>query len=146
MRNKLFILAIGGILALGASSVPAQDSSTQQPQGQWARGHHRMDPDQQLAHMTRALDLTSGQQSQIRPILLDRQQKTQALWQNQSLSREDRRSQMLAIQQDTQSRIEGVLNDQQKQKYEAMQQRMREHRRGMMGGGNQPPAGTPEPQ
>lgn len=158
MRNQLITFALGGLLAFGAgSALYAQDNSGQQqppPQGQWGGGHggrHGMDPDEQLKHMTKQLDLTSDQQNQIRPILQDRQQKMQALWQNQSLSREDRHSQMMAIRQDSDTRIQAVLNDQQKQKYQAMQERMQERRHGMGPGGEQgdnapPPTSQPQPQ
>jgi periplasmic protein CpxP/Spy len=141
MKKTLMMMALGGMLALCASPVllaqdnttPQQDNSQQQGPG--GRGHG-MDPDTQLAHMTKQLDLTADQQSQIRPILVDRQQKMQALWQNQSLSQEDRRSQMMGIRQDSNAKIEAVLNDQQKQKFEAMQERRGRH--GMQGGDNQP--------
>jgi len=152
MRNQLLTIALSGLLACTAvPALYAQDNSTPPPQqGQWGgHGHGRgmMDPDRQLEHMTKQLDLTSDQQSQIKPILVDRQQKMQALFQNQSLSREDRHSQMMAIRQDTNSRIEGVLTDQQKQKFEAMQERMQERRGGQApGGDNGPPSSQPQPQ
>ena len=44
----------------------------------------RMDPDRQLEHMTKELDLSADQQSQIKPVLVDRQQKMQAIFQDQS--------------------------------------------------------------
>lgn len=129
MRNTLFTtLALGGVLAFGATSaLYAQDSTApapqEQQQGPMGHGRRHMDPDRQLQHMTKTLNLTSDQQTQIRPILVDRQQKMEALFQDQSLSREDRHSKMQAIQQDTKSRIEAVLNDQQKQTFESMHQR-----------------------
>lgn len=152
MRNQLFTLALSGLLAMGAGSVLyAQDSSAapaqeQQQQGQENGGHGRhMDPDRQLQHMTKQLDLTADQQTQIRPILVDRQQKMQALWQNQSLSREDRHTQMASIREDSKAKIEAVLNDQQKQKFEAMQERMRGHR-GEQGGDAAPSQPQAQPQ
>jgi len=106
-----------------------------------------MDPDRQLAHMTRALNLSADQQAQIKPILTERQQKMQALWQDQSLAREDRHSKAQAIQQDTRTRLEAALNDQQKQKFEEMQAKMQERRRERMNGGpNQAPASAPQPE
>ena len=57
----------------------------------------RMDPDRQLARLTSALNLTTDQQAQIKPLLVERQQKMQALMQDQSLSQEDRRAQMRTI-------------------------------------------------
>ncbi|MGB9145565.1 MAG: hypothetical protein WCC14_07075 [Acidobacteriaceae bacterium] len=143
MKKTLMTMALGGMLALCMSpALRAQDNSAPPPQdnGQQQQGPggqgRRMDPDTQLAHMTKQLDLTADQQSQIRPILVDRDQKMQALWQNQSLAREDRRSQMMSIRQDSNAKIEAVLNDQQKQKFEAMQERRGRH--GMQGGDNQP--------
>ena len=58
-----------------------------------------MDPDRQLEHLTKTLNLSADQQSQIKPLLVDRQQKMQALWQDQSLSQQDRRSKAQAIRE-----------------------------------------------
>jgi hypothetical protein len=157
MNNKLFAIALGGMLALSANAAlyaqdqtqaPAQDQ-TQAPAGQqqgpWGHGHRRhMDPDRQLAHLTKTLNLSADQQSQIKPILVDRQQKMQALWQDQSLSRQDRRSKAMAIQQDTRTKLEAALNDQQKQQYEELQAKMQARRQQRMGGMNQAPP-TPQP-
>lgn len=123
MRNKLFTLALGGVFALGTTATLAQD----QGQAQLPAGHpsHAMqtDPDQQLATLTQKLNLTTDQQTEIKPILVDRQQKLHALMQNQSLSQDDRRSQAKSVMSDSNSRIEAVLTGDQKQKFEAMQQR-----------------------
>jgi Spy/CpxP family protein refolding chaperone len=148
MKHKLFAFALGGMLAISANpALYAQDqapASDAPQQGQWAQGHGhgRMNPDRQLAHMTSRLDLTADQQSQIKPILVARQQKMQALFQDQSVSQQDRRSQMRSIRQNTQAQIEAVLNDQQKQKFEAMHER---HGHGG-GGDNEPPTSSPQPQ
>jgi protein CpxP len=147
MRNTLFILALGGLLAVGASSAAtAQDNAApaaapSQEQGQQGRGPGRMNPDRQLEHMTKELGLTADQQSQIKPVLVDRQQKTEAVFQDQSLSQEDRRAKMQSIRQESQGKIEAFLNDQQKRKFEAMQERMR----GRSGQGG-PPEGAQQPQ
>lgn len=145
MRNTLFTLALGGLLAAGTAGIAvAQDNAAPAPeQGQPGRGPMRMDPSRQLEHMTRELGLSTDQQGQIKPLLVDRQQKMEALFQDQSLSREDRRAKMQSIRQDSQSKIEAVLNDQQKQKFEAMEQRMR--RRGGPGQGG-PDQGSPQSQ
>jgi periplasmic protein CpxP/Spy len=144
MRNTLFSLALGGLLLAGnAGAAIAQDNAAPaQEQGQPGRGPGRMDPDRQLQHMTRELGLSADQQGQIKPLLVDRQQKMEALFQDQSLSREDRRAKMEEIRQQSQSKIEAVLNDQQKQKFEAMQQRTR---RGGPGQGG-PEQSSPQPQ
>ena len=138
MRNTFISLALGGLMVV-AVSARAQDNAAPAPdQGQAARGPMRMNPDRQLERMTRELGLSADQQSQIKPLLMDRQQKMEAVFQDQSLSREDRRSKMQAIRQDATGKIEAVLNDQQKQKFEQMQERMRD-RNGAGQGPPQPP-------
>lgn len=151
MRNKLFAIALGGMLALGAQaalSAQEQAPATSGPQqGQWGHGQqHMMNPDRQLAHLTKTLNLSADQQSQIKPLLVDRQQKMQALWQDQSLSREDRLSKAQAIRQDARTKLEATLNDQQKQQFEALQAKMQERRQQRMGGPNQAPTGAPQPE
>jgi len=143
MRRTTITLALAVLLALNAApAARAQYGDSGQNSGQGGQGHqrHRMDPDAQLQRMTQQLALSSDQQNQIRPILVDRQQKMQALWQNQSLSQEDRRSQMMSIRQDSNAKIEAVLSDSQKQKFEAMQERRGRHR------GGQGDEGEPQPQ
>ena len=151
MQTKLFTLALGGLLALGVSrAAMAQDTPPPPPdQGQAAppadgpRGRGmRMDPSRQLEHLTRELNLTTDQQTQIKPLLVDRQQKMQALFQNQSLAPEDRRTQMRTIAEGTHNSIKAILTDDQKQKFDAMQQRMR--RNGP--GGPPPESSAPQPQ
>ena len=145
MRSKLFTLAIGGLLTLGVSGAAmAQDNpAPTQEQGQPGRGPGRMNPDRQLDHMTRELGLSADQQAQIKPLLVDRQQKMEAIFQDQSVSQQDRRAKMQSIRQESQGKIEAVLNDQQKQKFEAMQ----EHTRGRGGPGQgTPQESAPQPQ
>jgi periplasmic protein CpxP/Spy len=144
MRNSLVSLALGTLLAVSAPGAAfAQDNPPPpQDQGQQGRGPMRMDPSRQLERMTRELSLTADQQGQIKPMLVDRQQKMEAVFQDQSLSQEDRRAKMQSIRQDSRSKIEGVLNDNQKQKFEAMEQRGP----GRRGPGGPPDGGPPAPQ
>jgi len=140
MQSKFCTLALTALLTLGmaGSAAIAQDQSAPPPQqgGQW--GHRGMDPDAQLKHMTKALDLTADQQTQIKPILESQQQQMMALHEDQSMSRDDRFAKMKAIHEDSRGKIEAVLNDTQKQKYEAMQERMQEHMHGRGQGGQEP--------
>ena len=152
MQTKFATLALSGLLALGVTGTAfAQDTPPPPPdQGQagapqGGRGM-RMDPDRQLAHLTSALNLTTDQQSQIKPLLVDRQQKMQALMQNESLSQEDRRAQARTVSQGTNNSIKALLTDDQKQKFDAMQQNMRRNGPGGGPGGPPPPQGSAPPQ
>lgn len=86
-----------------------------------------MDVDSELAHLTKELDLTPDQQKQIRPLLVEHQQKEQALHRDQSPSREELRAKAHAISNETHKQIEAFLTDDQKQKVKAMQQRMHQN-------------------
>jgi Spy/CpxP family protein refolding chaperone len=140
MKNKFFSLALGALIALPiTTSAVAQDNApSPQNQGPGARGSHQMDPDRMLQRLTRELDLTADQQAQIKPLLVDHQQKVQALMQDQSGSQEDRHAKMKDMGEDLHSKIAALLNDQQKQKFLAMQQRMHP------GGESGPPPAPPQ--
>jgi hypothetical protein len=107
MRNRLFTLALGGLLTLGVSGAAmAQDNAAPAPApGQeQGRGPGRMNPDRQLEHMTRELGLSADQQNQIRPLLVDRQQKMEAVFQDQSIAQQDRRARMQSIRRKARAR------------------------------------------
>ncbi len=70
--------------------------------------------------MTDALALTADQQQKIRPILADRQQRLQALFQDLYLSREDRRAKRQAIASDMRGKVMAVLTADQQQKAETL--------------------------
>jgi len=141
MRTKLCTLALAGLLSVAGGAALAQDNAA--PQAPQERGYgHRgmMNPDEQLKHLTKQLDLTAEQQTQIKPLLESQQQQAMQLHQDQSLAPQDRRTKMMAIHNDTKSKIEAVLNDTQKQKYEAMQAKMQERMQENRQGGQTPQA------
>ncbi|MDI3253604.1 MAG: hypothetical protein QJR10_02295 [Bacillota bacterium] len=142
MRKLVCTLALSGLLGFGMTAAFAQDAASQQAPTEAPPMHgprHQMgNPDAQLAHLTKALGLTSDQQTQIKPLLESQQQQIQQVRQDSTLSRQDKMSKVQSIHEDTKGKIEAVLNDQQKQKYEAMQQRMQQRRQGMQNGAAQP--------
>ncbi|HXS77154.1 MAG TPA: hypothetical protein VN753_13335 [Terracidiphilus sp.] len=159
MKTRLLTLALGGLLTIGGSAAalaqdtppppPDQNQAGPPPQGMGRRGM-RMDPDRQLQRLTRELNLTSDQQEKIKPLLVERQQKMQALFQDQSAVPEDRRTQAHSIMEGTNNSIKAVLNDDQKQKFDAMREHMRRNRPMGGGSGEAPPppsdGSTPQPQ
>ena len=146
MKQQLCSIALSGLLAVGmsAAAASAQDNSMQQGnmqqgsmQGQGGMGHHGgMDPDAQLAHMTKRYNLTSDQQSQIKPILADNHQQMMQLHSDSSMSKDDKMAKMQSMRQDSMQKIEAVLTPDQKMKFEKDQAKMQERRSEHMNGGN----------
>jgi Spy/CpxP family protein refolding chaperone len=152
MKRQLCSLVLTGLLATGVMLAQEPGSAPEQgaPQAEGGMGGHgghgMMDPDQRLAHMTKRYKLTADQQSQIKPILQDEQQQMQAMRADTSTSREDKHAKMMSMHQENQQKIEAVLTDQQKQKFEADQQKMQQRRaEHMHGGEGGPPADAGQP-
>jgi periplasmic protein CpxP/Spy len=144
MRNRPSTLAYGLMLMLGfAGAAAAQDNGAEQPSArqQLQHIHTPQSIDQELAHLTKDLELTSEQQQQVRPLLEEHHDKIQALLdKNPTASRQQLGPQIHAISDETHSKIHALLTDHQKELEKAMQQR--EHN----GGGNTrstPPAVAP---
>jgi Spy/CpxP family protein refolding chaperone len=130
----------------------AQDGSTEgqsgmsQGMGQGGQHHTPMSTDDRLQHMTKMLNLTSDQQTKIRPILDNESTQMQALRADTSMSREDKMSKMRSIRENSMSQINPILTTEQQQKWQQMQsQHMHQQGGGAMGapGGDQ---GAPPPQ
>jgi Spy/CpxP family protein refolding chaperone len=153
MKNQFSRFALSGLLATGLtlcsaaafaqqeSAAPAPDASAQQPPNGGGRmGHRGMDPDEQLARMTQRYNLSSDQQTQIKPILANQQQQMTALRGDSSMSRDDKMAKMKGIREDSTTKIQAILNDSQKQKFAEDQQKMQTRMQQRMGGGDAAPA------
>src|ERR1700677_2623462 len=136
MRNRPSTLAFGVMLVLGiASAAIAQDNGAQQPSArqQLQHIHTPQSIDQELAHLTKDLELTSQQQQQVRPLLEEHHDTIQALLdKNPTASRQELGPQIHAISDETHGKIHALLTDHQKELEKAMLQR--EHN----GGENRP--------
>jgi len=149
MKNQFCRIALSGLLATGltlftAAAFAQQDSSTPPAQqggngGGGRMGRQQMDPDQQVARMTKRYNLSADQQAQIKPILVNQQQQMQALHGDSSLSQDDRMAKMKGIREESSTKIQAILNDTQKKQFAEDQQRMQER----MQERNAPPAGAP---
>lgn len=146
MKNQLGRIALSGILAtgltFGAAAAFAQDAPAAAPDAsaQQGRGGHRQPPtpDEQVARMTKRYNLSADQQTQIKPIVADAQQKMMALREDSSMSRDDKMAKMKSIHEDSNTKISAILNDTQKAQFAQDQQRMMQER--MQRGGGAPPA------
>ena len=116
-------------LALAMLSLPAlAQGSSATPTGEGQGQHHGMPSvDERVAHMTKALNLSEDQQTKIKAILTDQRDQVMSLKQDTSTTPQDRRAKFQEIHQSTKQKISGVLNDDQKAKFEQMQQRHKEH-------------------
>lgn len=109
-----------------SSQAPAANAPQAAP-AQPGNQHRNFDPNQFAAHLGKRLGLSSDQVAQITPILTARQQQMQTLRADASLTEQDRHTKARAIRQDTNSKIEAVLNDTQKQQFEQMLAQRRAH-------------------
>lgn len=124
MRNTVCTLALTALLAAGLTcSAAAQDDASTNAQATaptTMSHHHEMNADRDLARMTKHLSLTQDQQTQIKPILENRDQQLNQLYQDSSMSKADRRSKSKDIRDDAKSKIDPILNDEQKAKFDSM--------------------------
>jgi Spy/CpxP family protein refolding chaperone len=136
MRKQIFTLALSTLFGLGVAmaapqaTAPASQSQDQSaaPQNGRHAGRHQVDPNKEVQHLAKKLNLTADQQNQILPILTDRQNQMKSLRNDSSLSRQDRQAKFRTIREESDTKIRAVLNDDQKKTYDQMQQQMRERR------------------
>lgn len=118
-------LALCGPLALcqQPAAPPASPSDAQGPPP-GGRMHHPRDPHHEAMMLGKRLNLTSDQTTRLEPILADRQSRVEALRSNASLDPKTRHEQMRSIQEDTQTKLAGVLTPDQLQQMKEMRGRM----------------------
>lgn len=152
LRFAAFVFCCAALMAVPAQ---AQDQSAPPPPPSQDQGAPPPPPpggrmrggDRQLQMMTRRLNLSADQQTQVKAILKARRIQMQALRADTSTAPQDRRTRMMSIMQESNGKIRALLNEDQQKQFDKMQARMRDrmqHRMGgMQPGGNAPP---PPPQ
>jgi protein CpxP len=138
------------ILALCATTLyvapmMAQDTAPPPPPAGHARGGPGERGDR-VEMLTKKLNLTPDQVTQVKAIDDDSRTQMRALRNDTSLSQADRRSKMMDIGKASQDKIRGVLTDEQKTKFDAMQAEMKAkmQERRQQGGGDTPPPAPPQ--
>ncbi|MGB0125385.1 MAG: hypothetical protein WBP63_18230 [Silvibacterium sp.] len=109
-----------------AGPAVAQDNGVQQPSArrQLQQIHTPQSIDQELARLTKDLELTAEQQQQVRLLLEEHHDSIQALLdKNPTASRQELGPQIHAISDETHRKIHALLTDHQRELEKAMQQR-----------------------
>jgi hypothetical protein len=83
-------------------------------------GHHAPNPQRQAEFLSKKLNLSADQTAKLTPIFADRAQKTQALFQDQSLTPDQRHAQMKSIHENTEQQLATVLSPDQLQQLKSM--------------------------
>lgn len=78
--------------------------------------------------MTERLGLTKDQQQRLRGLMEKHWKEAQAIRENESLSREDRRAQIKTLRQQHRAEVASILTPEQKAKWEAARERIKEAR------------------
>jgi Spy/CpxP family protein refolding chaperone len=134
-----------GLTVLSALPAMAQDPSAPPPPppGQGGPRHGGMRGNQ-VDFLTKQLNLTPDQVTQVKAIDEDTWKQMKALREDTSVAGPDKRAKMMDIHKASQDKIRGLLTADQQTKFDALQTQMRE-RREHHGGGPGGPGGPPPP-
>jgi Spy/CpxP family protein refolding chaperone len=100
----------------------------------------------QVEFLTKKLNLTPDQVTQVKAIEDDSRKQMMALREDTSIAGADKRAKMMDIHKAAQDKIRALLTDDQKTKYDALQAEMRERMENRHGGpGGPPPPPPPAP-
>jgi protein CpxP len=148
-RRPILQAAILALCTTALSTMPlmAQDNSAPQQQDQAGpQGGRHGGPgreEHQIEFLTRKLNLTPDQVTQVKAIDDSSRQQSMAVRNDTSLAQADRRAKMMDIHKASHDKIRDVLTDDQKTKYDAMEAQMQERRQNREGGQGAP---APAPQ
>jgi Spy/CpxP family protein refolding chaperone len=150
MEKKIFRRAVlrYAALVLGTALIAlpamAQDPSSPPPQGQGGQ-HWRGGPggEHQLEFLTKKLNLTADQVTQVKAIDADTASQMKALHEDTTVAGADKRAKMMDIHKASQAKIRALLTPDQQTKFDALQAEMQARRENHSGGQGGPP---PPPQ
>ena len=135
MKSLRFALLLASLTAVVVAY--AQYGGMGQGGGRHGSGRQMPSVDDQVKSLTQELSLSDDQQAKVRSILEDQRTQMQQAMQDTSASRQDKMAKMKEIHQTATGKINNLLNDDQKKKYdEYLQKRQQEmqQRHGSMGG------------
>jgi Spy/CpxP family protein refolding chaperone len=142
-------LLIAGILAATSCALWAQGNPQADPQAAGQMRGRGGNPERELKQLTERLSLSPEQQTQVKSLLMERRQKMEELRKASAggdasaQAAPPGREQMEAVRNDTDTKISGLLNDDQKTKFAALQQERKARMQRRQGGGENPPPPPP---
>lgn len=142
LLSTALTLALTGTAAFAQQAQPTLPENSPSASAPSHHRHHAPDPQHQAEFLSKKLNLTADQTAKLTPIFADRDQKFQALMQDQSLTPQQRHEQMRAIHQSTEQQLATVLTPDQLQQFKAMRHN---HRGGGEGGPNRDNNQAPPP-
>jgi protein CpxP len=149
-----FAVAILLAVALPLTMAAQTEAPPAQPQGQMGEHHDHMgrmggppSPQQHLDHLSQMLSLTDDQKTKIKPILETESTQVKSLFQDTSMSPQDRHTKMRGIHDTTMGQIRPLLTSDQQAKLDSMKQHEGMGRgKGMGHGQGMGPKGEGQPQ
>lgn len=132
-RTVFFTLAfLFGMGAFALQSQPAQDNKDDHSHmGQ-------MSIDEHVKMMSEKLNLTDDQQAKAKALLTEQQQQMHSIMGDASLSEDDKKAKVRSLHEATHAKFRDVLNDDQKKKFDEMQQQMHDRMHSKDGDASQP--------
>ncbi len=145
LLSTALTLALTGTAAFAQQAQPTLPENSPNANAPYHHGHHAPNPQKQAEFISKKLNLSADQTAKLTPIFADRDQKFQALMQDQSLTPQQRHEQMKAIHQSTEQQLATVLSPDQLQQLKSMRHNHRgPGQRGPNGDNNQaPPPAAP---
>jgi periplasmic protein CpxP/Spy len=150
-RKPLLQAALLALCTTTLSALPAMAQDPAPPPAQdqagTPNGGHRgagQREEHQIEFLTKQLNLTPDQVTQVKAIDDDSRAQMMALRQDTTTPQADKRAKMMDIHKASQDKIRAVLTDDQKSKYDALQAQMRERRESREGGQGAPPPPPPQ--
>jgi Spy/CpxP family protein refolding chaperone len=125
-QYMLFAVCMLAVAVWAQQGQPAQGDEAHEHAGHGKMGHDHgpMSADEHLQMLSEKLNLTDDQKAKIKPIIEEHLQERQAIMKDQSLSPEQRHSKMQASMDSAHSKIEALLNDDQKKQFAQMMEEM----------------------
>ena len=137
MRHlKAVVLTCTFLFALGAFAAQAQGGQDDKDKREHAQ-KQMPSVDDHVKELTEKLNLNADQQAKARSMLEVFHQQSETISKDNSLSREEKRAKLRTAHESAKSKFREILNDDQKQKFDAMDKEMQEHRHGPEGKGGE---------